>query len=834
MAQHPAIEVRFYNAEGTQRRSLFGVKLASARWKSTRYGNYADADFTLSGNVFNLTQDSSPSGIQPIRENDRVRVYATPEGESPQLRWSGYVSAVTRSVGAPNQVRVTALGFYSKLSVVPVDGRFISPVSVDISQAFASFAYTEALGAYPDLTVDIRASSLGVSVSVVDAFNKTLSGTFSDLSAQFGGIAVYGCDEQAGELGARVVDRLFLREISSLTDPTYTIPVPGKVRGAAVSLADGGLDISRMVNILSITGTTPTWPNYLSEACLGNCGFERPVFSNEASNQLLTDTSFEQSILSPWTFDAGATQKNAIIEGVPARTGTSYIELDAVGEGVRRTITTPLTAGYTLLVGIYSRRENGNFGGTVRLRVQFKNGGLDVGAPQDRTFSPQSVYWLTVSEEFLIPSGVTGFEVSYQMTAGGGSGQGINLDDAFAFLTFVRQDGWNLVTEGSAVRNTRDFAHTASRREGRYSFRFDVSASDADGNDAYLQPQGKFAVTPGALLEFGIDIRAWTGETNGKLRLDFRFYKEDGSEVSGSGVLTVFAAGTINETWRQIRTNATVPTTAALCLVRVTLRGNNRLYLDRAYVRDTAAPTVVFEGVVEREWIGDGPYRATFTTEDDAFISEPYSESIPTYGKRYLSIDSDAVADYAGALVLARAYFDVYALPLAHPTLTIEGSPLTFSCGETIRIAGDAGAWLGQPPATGEPSRAFAITEIEETADRVGKVTTTLFMEVEPPTMERMVARIFEKQRKRGSGGGVSSFATPSAGGGGGASASLSLPVSVANGGTAGTTAADARTNLGLGSGLSVTIPLAKLTPAGANGSATFSNGVLTARVDPT
>jgi hypothetical protein len=63
---------------------------------------------------------------------------------------------------------------------------------------------------------------------------------------------------------------------------------------------------------------------------------------------------------------------------------------------------------------------------------------------------------------------------------------------------------------------------------------------------------------------------------------------------------------------------------------------------------------------------------------------------------------------------------------------------------------------------------------------------------------------------------------------------SLSLPLSIANGGTAATTAATARTNLGLGSGLSVTITTAKLTPAGANGSMTFVNGILTAQTQAT
>jgi hypothetical protein len=63
---------------------------------------------------------------------------------------------------------------------------------------------------------------------------------------------------------------------------------------------------------------------------------------------------------------------------------------------------------------------------------------------------------------------------------------------------------------------------------------------------------------------------------------------------------------------------------------------------------------------------------------------------------------------------------------------------------------------------------------------------------------------------------------------------SLSLPLSIANGGTGATTQAGARTSLGLGSGLSVTIATAKLTGAGANGSMTFVNGILTAQTQAT
>lgn len=68
----------------------------------------------------------------------------------------------------------------------------------------------------------------------------------------------------------------------------------------------------------------------------------------------------------------------------------------------------------------------------------------------------------------------------------------------------------------------------------------------------------------------------------------------------------------------------------------------------------------------------------------------------------------------------------------------------------------------------------------------------------------------------------------------------LAGTLALANGGTGATTAAGARTNLGLGTmatqnvGITATITTAKLTLAGANGSMTFVNGILTAQTQAT
>ena len=66
------------------------------------------------------------------------------------------------------------------------------------------------------------------------------------------------------------------------------------------------------------------------------------------------------------------------------------------------------------------------------------------------------------------------------------------------------------------------------------------------------------------------------------------------------------------------------------------------------------------------------------------------------------------------------------------------------------------------------------------------------------------------------------------------------IPLTIANGGIGATTAANARTNLGLGTmatqntGITATITTAALTTLGTQGSMTFTNGILTAQTQAT
>jgi len=63
---------------------------------------------------------------------------------------------------------------------------------------------------------------------------------------------------------------------------------------------------------------------------------------------------------------------------------------------------------------------------------------------------------------------------------------------------------------------------------------------------------------------------------------------------------------------------------------------------------------------------------------------------------------------------------------------------------------------------------------------------------------------------------------------------SVTTAIPITSGGTGGTTASAARTNLGLGSGYTGSVALAKLTSLGTDGSLTVTNGIITAYTAPT
>lgn len=768
-----ALDVRFYSADGRKRRKTGPLRvLPGSSWRLSRTGGYADAQLVLTGRT---TKD-----LAEVQENDRVRVFV-----KGTLRYSGFVAQPARRLGISPTLAITCQGKWSQIALVPVNGRFISPFATDIVDAFASFAHTEAQQAYPDLTVSV-AAPLGVSVSIEDAANKNLGDTFAQMDDRLQGLAAYGCDEisdapsPTGAVTNRVIqDRLYLRAISELTRPDYTLPVPGRWRDVAtVTDATGGPDLSRVVNILTVTGAANQYPNLLAQACAGNVGFEQPNFADTQAENKFTNSGFEQNFpndLQGWNATGGAAKKSRGLTEGETRSGSNMCELDQINERIHQTVTMALVQGDSIAAGVFARREfAAASAATFTITIQFKNGGADVGSPSVLTISPDAAgTWQPYTGYAVAPAGtLTGYDVEYRLTAKTGA-QGVVLDDAYTYKANLIQEGWKGVAEGSATFNTLNWVAPEAAIQGRYGVYVDVSASDSDGNDARLEPTGRFSVTPSTALVGAASFRSPPGvSANGKINLELRFYDAGGAEISGSGFLYSIAAGAGWATKTQVATTAhTVPSNAASADFRVNFRGNTKVYVDALLVRNSACPTITDRDTSQSviEWIPDGPYTNTFYVTDgdvSSLLTAKARTSITDYGKRFGQIQSDAVYNRTTALVLAAAYLNVYAPALAAPVVTIKGCPVAMKPGQTVRLAGKAGPWLGADETV--RGRAYPIAEVEERVGNAGDIETTLSLELPQPTVERLVRQIFTASRQGTTGGGVTSFTTSGGGGGGG------------------------------------------------------------------
>jgi hypothetical protein len=772
---HPykPLDVRFYSADGKKRRqvALRGV-LPGASWRLSRYGGYAEASLTL---VARTTKD-----LETVRQGDRVRVF-----QNGTVHYSGFISQLGRAMGTPPQLSVTCQGKWSQVATVPAGGRYISQFTADIVDAFAFFA-ADAKAAFTDLVVE-TAAPLGIQTSIEDAANKNVGDTFSAMQDRIAGLATYGVDEAAdgplptsGITNRVIQDRLYApRAGSSLTSPDYTLPVPGIWRGVAVvTAAEGGPDISRVANILTVTGADNQYPNLLAQACGGNVGFEKPNFAAAQNGNGFSNPSFElnfPSDLQGWNPAGGASKKSGgLTEGAP-RSGTKMCELDQVDELIHQTVSrSGLNQGDVIAAGAYARRElAATSSATFTITLQFKNGAANVGAATVLTVvTDASGLWVPYTCYGTVPAGtITGYDVEYRLTAKSGA-QGVVLDDAYTYLANLVQEGWASHAEGSATFNALNWAAHEAGIQGRYGVYVDVSASDTDGQDARLEPTGRFSVTPSTSLIAAATVKSPPGvTTNGKITLELRFYKGDGSEISGSGFLYTIAAGTGWATKTQVATTAhTVPSSAVSCDFRINFRGNSQVYVDAPLVRNAACPTITDRDTGQSviEWIPDGPYQQTFyVTDSDVLptLSAAARTSIADYGKRYQQIQSDAVYNRATAIALAVGYLNVYAPALARPQVTIKGAPVAFKPGQTVRLAGKAGPWLGVDSTV--RGVAYPIAEITERVDNAGVIETTLSLEKEQASVERLVKELFGTQRQGTTGGGISSFTSFGGGSGG-------------------------------------------------------------------
>lgn len=748
------IEYRFYGPDGS-RRQIYATAFGTARWKTTRYGGYVESTFTLSGTAAQL---SGSGGIQPPQEGDRVRVFV-----NGQLRYSGMVATPNFSVSDPLQTTINAYGKYKQIAGIPVDGRFISTVPVDVSVAIASFVNSEVRAAFPLLYTDFGPTDYGLDTQLEDAFNKTFGDLMSTFSDRLEGLAVFGVDEFPTELGDTPVDRFYLRGVGSLEIPDYTIPIPGPFLGSPVRVQQGGLDNTKLVNILTVGGSDALYPNYLGGGCNGNVSFERPVFTTSSTGKIFGPFYMPKSTSAGGIiFISGASPKSGGLQEGPVYLGDRMALLDNIGEGVQFTETqskrlinsglftievgTPYVGGDTVVAVVVARRTQSQYDAAIEITIQWRNSGTPVGSPITFDYDLQDAVWREYSSQFFVPSSpVTDFDfiVTLISKAPGVGALGAVIGTAYAYVSALKQDGWAVLDEDGTGRiPSIDYINTSNVKEGRYSISIDANGTDSDGHAVLIRPVAVCKLPGGMPLLFSWWVKMWPGTSNGKIFLSTYFFNASGAQIGGVSRTTI-NAGTYADTdgWVQLHSFVNAPSDAASCTPILAFRGHTQCYVDAGMLRSQSIPLLATVPRNVYEWIDAGAYRTLFRADDPLFAGMPFDNSIADKGPFYGTIQNDSVYDYYTGLYLAQQYLGAFGLPYAHPIIEIDNCPLTFLPGQSVKLAGVLGPWISG----GDTSKVFVIAEVEEIVQASGLLTTTLYLDKENPSTERIVREMIRK-----------------------------------------------------------------------------------------
>lgn len=789
MAQRQLITI--FSSTGTPRFLPAGA-VQDASWSTSARGGMESIQLPLAAGF---------SELDHFSVGDQVNVY-TYDGAAPAvLRCRAYITERSRAkggagggggigrAGGADQLLVSCLGLWSRIKDWPCDRLYSYPEGQDASRALADLVRDFVVPDWSDLVVELP--SLGLTLTALDATDRTVGQVFDEIQRLVGVGCAYGCD--VASTGA---NRLYFRPADSSVSLVQPVPSASVVAYEAQHLTDG---CATRVRIL---GGNPRYPNLVPN---GHMELSRIASEGQDPGNWLPDPGFEDR--SGWTLGSGASYKAGGLSEGPTLSGDDMVETDNSGEYFERAISSDsrVVPGHIATFGGNARREVGGTTSTGWIRLYWRDsGGSETLGYSEVTVDPGSA-WERFESSVAIPAGAAGWRFRGECTAGSLLWDDMLLSDS----SLLRAVGWRAEANGSASLDaylTRELPY-----EGTFALRCVASASDNDSNDARIRSD-LFTVLARQNVRIRIRLRYLSGGTSPKLRLELRAKDAAGSESIHRETIT---AGSLTSSWSthtytvQFGTSGTNPA----CEIGINFRGSGTVEIDGVEVRDAASST-------SEAFLAPGPYRATIScqqafdvgTDPDLYNAE---DSDHLGGIFWATEQVESATDYASALAFAKSYLRERARQLQRPPVTIADMASPVVPGQLVRLVGADGATL----ASGEQP----VQRVRESWQD-GILLTSLDIGRERPTLESILADLQRKSRRAGqlaAGAGLSSYSGTSglAGQVTQVSGVISLPLAIASGGTGSTSASAARTALGLGTAAVVDVP--------SSGNATSGQAVL-------
>lgn len=757
--------VTVFSSSGAPR-FLPAGKVLDASWGSSSRGGMESITLPLAARFTELTH---------LQAGDQVNVYtqAAP-GDVAQLRCRAYVTERGRTKGGAGQpadgLTLSCLGLWSRLKEWPVDRLYSYPEGQDASRALSDVVRDFLSDDWPNLAIELPA--LGLTLTALDASDKTLGQVFDDVARLVGVGSAYGCDVEpiTGK------DRLYFRPAD--TAPSLVVPVPGigVVSYESQELTEG------CATRLRILGGTPRFPNLVP-----NAGFEssRLASEGEALGNWLGDPGFEAR--SGWTMGSGASYKAGGLSEGPTLSGDDMVETDNAGEYFQRSINTDsrVIVGHIVTFGGHVRREIGGTASTGWIRLYWKDsGGAESLGYTEIAVAPLSTAWERYETSISVPAGAVGWRFRAECVSGILLWDDMLLSDA----SLLRPVAWRAEHNGSATLDA--YLTRENPYEGAYALRCVATASDSDSNDARIRSDF-FTVLSGQNIRVKVRLRYLSGGTSPKLFMELRAHEAGGTESSTTRTI---AAGALSSAWSthtweiQFGFSGTNPA----CEICLAFRGSGTIEVDAIEIRDAASDSA-------EAYLAPGPYRAIITCSDafDAGTETDLHNAEDTShlgGVFWATEQAESVTDYPTALAFARSYLRDRAVLLRRPPVTMAGLETPVRPGGLVRLVGADGAVLASSDQPIQRIRESWSSNVLQTALEIGR---------ERPTVESLLVELQKKTRRAGqlaAGGGSSSYAGVSGSTPGvtQVGSGITLPLAVAQGGTGSTSAAAARTALGV------------------------------------